>query len=383
MKWSASCQWATVVFWSSVVILPGVTCYRGVVKLEKWINWLESPQPINNGYWLDYKNKPAWYLKGFGESLIELFNKASTTHPLRTTVQQINEELEKGGRKSLATLNIEIIDGIRAIRRAEEGLDEADIQDSEANEFVTEGESARMLTGQSLASDLRGHYRIPMQHAHLALQEQLDLALDSELGFIGGTQGSLNPTSELLDDSIFENKLFEKIEGKRESTFREFEVLMDRIINTPVELKTDIWEKRTGQLFKTEIFVAVYNLYEALSGKVPLRDPEALSYWLYNANSLDKDILGDRVVKYNTQSKEDVRIAFQAIVRGFDSMDQLLGRWLEILEKALVDKENIKLVRKPVIDLQLFAWAYRVNFSQLLKAIDDGIKLPPSFFVNR
>ncbi|KAF3292518.1 hypothetical protein TWF132_005570 [Orbilia oligospora] len=383
MRLCASCQWATVLFWVSFVILPAANCYKGVVKHEKWIKWLESPQPINNGYWLDYKNKPAWYFRGLGESLVELFSKIETTHPLQTTVEQINKALLNNGPKGLATLTIEIIDGMRAVRRAEEGFDEADIQNNEANEFVTEGESIRMLTGQSLASDLMGNYAIPMERAHLAPQEQLDLALDSEIGFLGDTQCSFNSASDVLDDSALEKELFEKIEGSREPMLRKFEVLMDQIINSPVELKIDIWETRTGGLFKTEIFVAIINLYKAVSGKVPLRDPEGLSYWLYNATSLSTDFIGDRVVKYNTQSKEDIRIAFESIVRVLDSVGHRLGWWLGNLEKALVKKENIQLVRKPVVDLQLLVWAYRVNFGQLYKVVDEGIKFPSSFFKNR
>ncbi|KAF3204791.1 hypothetical protein TWF106_001440 [Orbilia oligospora] len=383
MRLCTSCQRATVVFWVNFVLLPTTNCYKGVVKHEKWIEWLESPQPINNGYWLDYKNKPAWYFRELGESLVELFSKIETTHPLQTTVEQINKALSNNGPKGLATLTIEIIDGMRAVRRSEEGFDEADIQDNEANEFVTEGESVRMLTGQSLASDLMGNYAIPMEHARLAPQEQLDLALDSEIGFLGDTQRSLNSASDVLDDSALEKELFEKIEGSHEPMLRTFEVLMDQIINSPVELKIDIWETRTGGLFKTEVFVAIINLYKAVSGKVPLRDAEGLSYWLYNATSLSTDFIGDRVVKYNTQSKEDIRIAFEAIVRALDSVGHRLGGWLGNLEKVLVKKENIQLVRKPVVDLQLLVWAYRVNFGQLYKVVDEGIKLPSSFFKNR
>ncbi|KAK6497811.1 hypothetical protein TWF481_012213 [Arthrobotrys musiformis] len=365
------------------LFLPeAVNGYKGLVTHEKWDKWLQSPQPINNGYWLDYKNSPAWYFKAMGETLVELFHKINNTHPLLTSVRQVDEGIARNKPKDLATLNIEIIDGIRAVRRAEEGIDEADISESEANEFVTEGESARMLTGQSLASEiLAGNYRIPMQHAPVPSHPSIDMdiPLDSEMGLAGPTQRTLNPVSKALDDSAIEKNLFEKIEGRRESVFREFEVLIDHIINTPVELKVDIWEGRTGPVFKTEIFVAVINLYKLVYGRVPLRDPEGLSYWLYNANSLNRDFEGRKMVKFNTQAKEDVKIAFELIVRAFDSMDQRLGKWLANLEKVLVDKEHIKLVRQPIIDLQLFAWSYRVSFSQLFKVINDGIKLPSSF----
>ncbi|KAK6334704.1 hypothetical protein TWF718_010151 [Orbilia javanica] len=335
------------------------------------MKWLESPQPINNGFWLDYKKSPAWYLKGLGEDLMGLFKKIENTHPLHTSVRQVDEGLANRKPKDLATLTIEIIDGMRAVRNAEEGVDEANVLDTEANEFATEGDYITMPLVQSLAG-------IPMQQAQVLPQEELDLYLDSKVAAVGPTQRTLNPVSEVLDDSIIEKQLLEKIEGKGKSVFRDFEALMDQIINSKVELKTDIWGKRTGEIFKTEIFVAVINLYKELSGRVPLRDAEALSYWLYNANSLNRDFLGDRVVRYDTQGKEDIRVAFDMILRTFTSMDLRLGKWLGNLERALKVKEHIGLVRQPVTDLQVFIWSYRTSFRELFSLIDEGIKLPSS-----
>lgn len=120
-----------------------------------------------------------------------------------------------------------------------------DILDTEANEFVTEGESVKLLTGQSLASELVGDYAIPMQHAHVPSQEPYPAKSKSS-----------------LRNTLWEKELFGKIERKDKSAFRDFEALADQIINTKVDLKTDSWDRRTGPLFKIEIFVAVINLYK-------------------------------------------------------------------------------------------------------------------------
>ncbi|KAK6354370.1 hypothetical protein TWF730_008778 [Orbilia blumenaviensis] len=380
MRLRGTDKWNGIVLWLWGMVIIEVNGYKGTVTLARWQKWLDSLQPINNGYWLDYKNSPAWYLKGLGGSLIDLIKKIEKTHPLHTSVKQIDEGLTKNKPKDLATLNIEIIDGMRELRKAEEGMDEANVLDSEANEFVTLGDSIRMFTDKSVASDFEGSYKIPMPHAYVPSEEALDRALnqalDSEGPIFGVTQRSHNLISEVLDDSILEKKLFDKIEGRQGSVYREFEVLIDQIINSPVELKTDIWGERTGHLFKTEIFVAVINLYKAVHDQVPLTDPKAISFWLYKANSLTTDIEGRVLVNYNTKAKDDIRNAFEAMVKTFDSMDQRLGRWLRNLERVLQVKENINFVRQQVIDLQIFIWAYRVNFAQLFKVIDDGIKLP-------
>ncbi|KAK6529832.1 hypothetical protein TWF281_008991 [Arthrobotrys megalospora] len=362
-------------FWGISLLLVEVNGFKGTVPLAKWQKWLESPQPITTGYWIDYKKSPEWHLEGLGESLIDLFKKVETTHPLLTSAEEVDEGVANRKPKDLVTLHIKIIDTVRAIRRAEEGLDEADILDTEANEFASVGESVRMLTGESLASRLPGNHFRPIRPADIPLEQAFGQDEDSEMSIVGFTQRSRNPISEVLDDSIIEKKLLDKIEGKRESIFREFEVQVDKIINTHVDLKIDVWGTRTGPHFKREIWVVIIDLYKSVFGRVPLRDPEALSFWLYNANSLSRDIEGKQVVKFGSLAKEDITIAFKTIVMTLDSMGQRLTKWFLNLEEALVKKEHIKLLKPHVRDLDLFIWAYRVKFDQLFKSVYKEIEL--------
>ncbi|KAJ6263462.1 54S ribosomal protein L25 [Drechslerella dactyloides] len=308
---------------------------KGFVPLDRWEAWLASPilsgQPLTS---------PDSYLAALGQSLTDLFDKIQRTYPLITDPSQINLAGPQNRPPDLVTLNLRIIEGVRAIRELEEGPDESEVTDTEADEF---GQEIRYTTGGPLLSPI---HRV---------------AYDDN-----GDKEPLETTLSIVDPNF---------NAELRRRFRDLEIELQLIADAEIELKPDIWTRRIEFPQLIPAFAALIDANATIPDTVPLQDHTALSLWVFNGNALSRD--GDRrIVQYNTAARDDLRDAFDALRDAFLFIEQQLGEWLVKVEDMLVFKDRIALVEGHVVELQDFTWAYRKNCEMLFEIIDTGLWLP-------
>ncbi|KAF3927062.1 hypothetical protein AA313_de0201874 [Arthrobotrys entomopaga] len=320
-------------------LLVSVDGKKGFTDLVTWESWIHSPQSLR--YPFDGDRSPEWHLKRLGEKLADLFKKVRVTHPVLANVQQIDLGIANRRPKDLLSLTMNIIDGIRAVQRAEEGRDEANILELEADEFSPEESFA---IGSNLNSEQTGR--------------------DTETSmtrFIGDEQLSS--------------------QGLR-TRFRDFEVEAQAIFDSTADLKLDIWGQRTGPVYPTGAYAAILNAYESLHARIPLQDEFALSLWVFNGTIWGQVRGSEAKVFYNTEAKEDLKMAFDALRKTFANIDKQLWDWMIKVYDSLRNKDHIDLVKQHVIDLQIFTWVYKVACDQIFELLDTGIFLPSSILRN-
>ncbi|KAK6334126.1 hypothetical protein TWF696_002629 [Orbilia brochopaga] len=319
---------------ATAAIFPVASGKKGFVALDKWESWLASPRGGNATI-----ASPDAFLTRIGQSLADLFDKIERTYPLLVEPDQINLAGTLNRPPDLVALNLRIIEDLQVIREAEEGPDESEITETEGDEW-----GPGNLVGETgvFTSALLGNQ-----------------ANDNE--------GPLDTMVSWID---FHSEI------RRQ--FREFEFQLQNIIDTEVELKDDIWSSRRGPPQRITAFTSLIEANRTINRHVPLNDNLALSLWVFNGNALSRD--GDTVMlQYNTDARDDLRDAFNALQETFSYIDRSLFRWMVRLEESLSYPDRIEIVMGNVKALQDFSWAYKENCEELSELIEEGLNLPESW----
>ncbi|KAF3920626.1 hypothetical protein ABW21_db0204027 [Orbilia brochopaga] len=306
---------------------------KGFVTVDKWEAWLASPRGGNPPI-----ASPDAFLTRISQSLTDLFDKIDRTYPLYTDPSRFN--LDNNGPIDIATLNLRIREDIDAIREAEEGPDESEVTETEADEFGPDnlgdtGLAASPLVGNVMADDQEG-------------------PLDTM------------PTLRDFQPPVNIDK------------FRVFDIQLYKIYDTEVELKNDIWGKRTGLLQRIAAFASLLEANSTIQEDVALDDNFSLSLWIFNGNIMSRD--GSQVVvQYNTDARDDLSMAFYILMEAFAFIDRSLFRWMVRLEESLSYPDRIGIISGHIKQLQDFAWAYKENCEELYDLIDEGLNLPENW----